>query len=63
MATFILSLNLHLEFTALHNLDRLLGLVAGVLGNVLDLVDDVVSFKDLAKDNVTTIKPTISGVC
>ena len=48
---------LHLELSALRNLDRLGGSVTTTLGDVLDLLDDIVALKDLAKHNVTAIEP------
>lgn len=48
---------LHLELSALRNLDRLGGSITTTLGDVLDLLDDVVALKDLAKHNVTAIEP------
>lgn len=47
----------HLELSALGDLDRLDGLVARSLGHVLNLLDDVVSFEDLAEDNVAAVEP------
>lgn len=57
-ATFVLGFGFHLELTALHDLDRLLGLVTRSLGHVLDLVNDVITLEDLAEDNVATIEPS-----
>ena len=48
---------LHLELSTLCNLDRIRGPVTTTLGDVLDLLDDVVALKDLAKHNVTAIEP------
>lgn len=47
----------HRKLPALDDLDRLLGLVAGVLVDVLDLLDDVVPLEDLAEDDVLAIEP------
>jgi hypothetical protein len=47
----------YLELSALGNLDGLDGLVAGTLGHVLNLVDDLVALKDLAEDDVAAIEP------
>lgn len=47
----------HLELSALGDLDRLDGLVARSLGHVLNLLDDVVSFEDLAEDHVAAVEP------
>lgn len=47
----------HRKLPALDNLHRLLGLVAGVLVDILDLLDDVVPLKDLAEDDVLAIEP------
>jgi hypothetical protein len=61
-ATFVFGFRLlHLELTALHNGDGLLGLVTTALGDVLDLVDDIVTLEDLAEDDVATIEPTVYG--
>jgi hypothetical protein len=46
-----------LEFPALGDLDRLDGLVTRALGHVLDLVDNLVTLKDLTEDNVAAIEP------
>jgi hypothetical protein len=47
----------YLELTALGNLDGLDGLVAAALGDVLNLVDNLVALKDLAEDDVAAIEP------
>jgi hypothetical protein len=47
----------HLELSALGNLDRLDRLVASALGHVLNLVDNLVALKNLAKDDVAAIEP------
>lgn len=57
-ATFVLGFLLHGELTALDDLDSFLGLVTGELGDVLDLVNDLVALKDLSEDDVTSIEPT-----
>ena len=46
-----------LELSALGNLDSLDGLVARSLGDVLDLLDDVISLKNLAENDVAAIEP------
>jgi hypothetical protein len=46
-----------LELSALGNLDCLDRLVAGTLGDVLDLVNDIIALKDLAEDNVAAVEP------
>ena len=46
-----------LELAALGDLDLLAGLVAGALGAVLDLLDDVVALEDLAEDDVAAVEP------
>lgn len=60
-ATFVLGLGLQLKLAALDNLHSGLRLVARHLGNVLDLVDDVVALKDLAEDDVPAIEPGCDG--
>lgn len=47
----------YLELSALGDLDSLDGLVAGSLGDVLDLLDDLVALEDLAENDVATIEP------
>lgn len=47
-----------LELATLGDLDSLLGLVAGKLLDVLDLVDDLVTLEDLSEDNMASIEPT-----
>lgn len=47
----------HRQLPALDDLDGLLGLVARVLVDVLNLFDDVVALKDLAKDDVLAVQP------
>lgn len=51
-----------LKFATLGNLDCLGRLVAGLGLGVFDLLDHVVSFEDLAKDNVAAIKPAIGYI-
>ena len=46
-----------LELPALGNLDRLRGLVARSLRDILDLVDDLVALEDFAEDDVAAIEP------
>ena len=50
-------LSCHFNLAALRNLDLFLGLVACTLLNVLDLVDNIPSFKNLAKYHVLSIQP------
>lgn len=50
------------QLSALDNLDREVGFVAGSL-DVLDLLDDVVALKDLAEDDVLAVQPAAEGVC
>lgn len=52
----------HGQFPALDDLDGQLGLVAGVLLDVLDLLDDFVALKDLAENNVLAVQPAIFRV-
>jgi len=47
----------NLEFPALRDLDRLDWLVALALGNILNLVDNLVAFEDFSKHNVAAIEP------
>lgn len=59
-ATFVLGFRLlHLELTALDNRDGLLGLVTTALGDVLDLVNDIVTLEDLTENDVATIEPPV----
>ncbi|KAI9158783.1 hypothetical protein HJFPF1_06781 [Paramyrothecium foliicola] len=46
-----------LELSALGNLDRLNGFVAGQGLGVLNLVNEFVALEDLAEDNVSAIEP------
>lgn len=46
-----------LELSALGDLDCLYGLVASSLGDVFDLLDNLVSLKNLAEDDVAAIEP------
>lgn len=46
-----------LQFSALCDLDCLCGSVTTALGDVLDVLDNVVALEDLAKDDVTAIEP------
>jgi len=55
MAT--LSLLLLFQLSALGNLDVRRGAVTTALGDVLDLLDDVVALEDFAEDDVTAIQP------
>jgi hypothetical protein len=45
------------ELPRLGNLDHLCGLVAGALGHVLDLVDDLVALENLAEYDVAPVEP------
>lgn len=47
----------YLELAALGNLDRFGGPVSGALGDVLNLLDNVETLKDLSEDNVAAIEP------
>jgi hypothetical protein len=47
----------YLELSALGNLDGLNGLVARTLGNVLDLVYNVVALKDFSENDVAAVQP------
>jgi hypothetical protein len=47
----------HLKLSALGNLDSLGRLVAAALGDVLNLVDNVVALENLAEDDVAAIEP------
>lgn len=49
------------QLAALGDLDGHLGLVAGVLLDVLNLLDNLVALEDLAEDDVLAIQPT--GLC
>jgi len=51
----------NLELAALDDLHFLRRLVTRRLGHVLDLVDDVVAFQNLAKDDVTAVQPRRLG--
>lgn len=46
-----------LELSALGDGDSIVRLVAASLGHVLDLLDDLVTLKDFAKDDVLAIQP------
>lgn len=46
------------QLAALGDLDGQLGLVAGVLLDVLNLLDNLVALEDLAEDDVLAIQPT-----
>jgi hypothetical protein len=46
-----------MQLSAGNNLDSLLWTVTGVLFDVLDQVDNLVAFDNLAKDNVAAIEP------
>lgn len=51
----------HFQLPTLGDRDFFLGLVARILCDVLDLVHDVITFKDFAKDNVLAIEPATKG--
>lgn len=51
----------HRQFSALEDLDRLLGLVARVLFNVFNLLNDVVALEDLAENDVLAVQPAAFG--
>lgn len=52
----------HRQLSALDDLDRLLGLVTGVLLDVLDLLDDFIALEDLAENDVLAIQPAADRV-
>lgn len=56
MSTFVFGR--HLQLAALRNFHGRLRFVAGAFGDVLELVYELISIEDLAKDNVAAIKPT-----
>lgn len=49
----------HRQLSTLDDLDGLLGLVAGVLLDVLNLLNDVIALEDLAEDNVLAVQPAV----
>jgi hypothetical protein len=49
-----------LDLSTLDDLDGLCGLVARTLGHIFDLIHDLVALKNLTKDNMATIEPSIS---
>ena len=51
----------HIQLTALGDLDRLLGPVSRTLWYILDLLDNIITLKHLAEDNVLSIKPRGDG--
>lgn len=51
----------HFQLSTLDDLNRLQRLVAWSLGDILNFVDDVVSFKHFAKDDVAAIEPAGPG--
>lgn len=53
----------HRQLPALDDLDCLLGLVARVLLDILNLLDNVVALEDLAEDNVLAIQPATDTSC
>jgi hypothetical protein len=50
-----------LQLSALDDLDGLYGFIVGTLGDILDLADNIVAFKNLSEDNVAAIEPTREG--
>lgn len=59
-AALSLGLSVTLQLSALSNLDLLSRLIPGTLGNILDLLNNVIALKDLAKYNVAAIQPSTS---
>lgn len=51
----------HFYFSALDNHHLLFRFVAWILGDILDVIDNVVPLKDLTKDDVLAIKPATSS--
>lgn len=49
------------QLSALDDRHSRLGLVARVLLNILDLLDNVVALEDLAEDNMLAIQPTTNS--
>ena len=47
----------NLQFATLGNLDSLLWLIARKFRDILDLIDNLISFKDFAEDDMASIKP------
>jgi hypothetical protein len=47
------------ELPTLDDLDGLCWLVSRLLWNLLDFLDDLVAFKDLAEDNVLAVKMAV----
>ena len=47
----------YLELSALGNLDSLAWLVSSTLGHIFDLLYNLVSLKNLSKDNVAAVEP------
>ena len=47
----------HFQLPTLGDRDLFLGLIARVLCDVLDLVHNVITFKDFSKDNVLAVEP------
>ena len=52
-----------LQLAALDDLDGLGGLVARLGLGVLDLLNDLIALKNLAKDNVSAIEPPVCNRC
>ncbi len=47
----------HLQFSRLCDLDSLGGLISSTLGDVLDLLNDIVALQNLPEDNVLSVQP------
>jgi hypothetical protein len=58
LVTFVHDVGLHLQFTALDDLDVLERPVIAALRNILDLVDYIVALENLSKNDVLAIEPT-----
>jgi hypothetical protein len=50
----------HWQLSALGNLDVLVGLVAGTLWHVLNLLNDFVALEYFPEDDMFTVKPSVS---
>lgn len=48
----------HFQLSALHDLHGLSRAICCTFGNVFDLLDNIITLKDLAEDDVFTIEPT-----
>ena len=60
MNTFSFSRS-QLDFPALANDNLVIRLVASALGDVLDLVHNIIALEDFAKDDMLPIKPSGNG--